>query len=171
MIPFLECMRIANCLVFGILTPSFQPSSFTIQPVQGKVLSPPFANLTIAPILHHPSPVRSTSCNADCPLEHDHLFFADDVSILVASKSFDANITLLASLFIAFAKSLLLIGIVVEFDKTDLIHFYRKHNVPSPLPSLVATDPFTNISHTLTPKPFIRSLGFYLDTCFLLLQL
>lgn len=132
--------------------------------VQGEVLSPPFANLTIAPILHHLSPIRSASCDANCPLEHDHLFFADDGSILVASKSFDTNISLLRPLFLAIASCLYKIGIVVEFEKSDLIHFYRRHVSLSSLPSLTVMDPFTLTIHTLPPRKCIRLLGFYLDS-------
>lgn len=131
--------------------------------VQGEVLSPPFANLTIAPILHKLSPVGKNSRPVNSIQEHDHLFFADDGTILVASKSLKDNIALLRPLFIKIAKELLKIGVIIEFDKTDLIHFFRKHKVDLPLPSLDIVDPFSNTLHSLVPKDTIRLLGFFLD--------
>lgn len=79
------------------------------------------------------------------------------------SKTFTSNITFLCSLFLTIATCLFKIRIIVEFDKSELIYFYRKHISPSLL-ALMVIDPLTNISHMLPPKPYIYLLGFYLDS-------
>lgn len=83
---------------------------------------------------------------------------------LLPQKSFDSNINTLHTLFLAITTCLFKIGIIIKFNKLELIHFYRKHISPSSLLALTVIDPFSGSSHTLPPKDCICLLSFYLDS-------
>ncbi|KAL1945876.1 hypothetical protein VTO73DRAFT_1878 [Trametes versicolor] len=111
--------------------------------VQGSSLSPPLANLYIAPVIH-----RLCTTSSDGTGGHPWLqFFVDDGLWSVSRADLDGNVSVLRDEYRRTIAEFDRVGLRVEHEKTEACHF---------------SPPFTGDT-PLKPVPVLRHLGFYLD--------
>ena len=117
---------------------------------QGSALSPIISGLYLAAVLHTLDPVGQRS-------DWDSLlFYVDDGLLVTSSVSLAHNCEVLADKYRLIANSLARLGLVIEHDKTGLIHFPRKgskHCLPS----------ISLAGRVIEPLPTWRYLGFFFD--------
>ncbi|OJT14740.1 hypothetical protein TRAPUB_8719, partial [Trametes pubescens] len=123
--------------------------------VQGSSLSPPLANLYIAPVIHRLCPTSSDGTGGHPWLQ----FFVDDGLWSVSRADLDGNVSVLRDEYRRTIAEFDRVGLRVEHDKTEACHFSRKR--ADPVLDL-GEAPFTG-NTPLKPVPVLRHLGFYLD--------
>lgn len=147
------------------------PTDLTVGVGQGSALSPILSGLYIAPAIHLASPVAAV------PVANSSLqFFVDDGLISVATPRISSDATthdqlalnnaVLAHIFHTLVSNLNKIGLTLEPDKLELMHFTRADTGYFP-----ETEPFgphlavkTGASVArVKPKAVMRYLGFFLD--------
>lgn len=147
------------------------PCDFNVGLGQGSALSPILSGLYIAPALHISAPVELAPF-ANASLQ----FFVDDGLISVAappissdSSPYDqlcVNNAILAHIFNALTNDLSRLGLGVEPDKLELMHFIKPRSTSisehHPLgPDLVVD--IDNATTRLRPQASMRYLGFFFD--------
>lgn len=149
------------------------PTDFTVGVGQGSALSPVLSGLYLAPVLHLSAPVQHAAM-ANASLQ----FFVDDGMISVAAplqsahtsvfEQLQLNNAVLAHLYHDLTARMLRLGLRVEADKLELMHFVRHAPTTSTFPAgqplgpdlaLRLPDALTRV----TPKSTMRYLGFILD--------
>lgn len=149
----------------------FTPCDFNVGLGQGSALSPILSGLYIAPALHACAPVaQSPSANASLQ------FFVDDGLISVAAPLLAPNAPLfgqlcvnnaiLAHLFTSLMSYMSRLGLGIEHDKLELMHFVKPRTPAAseshPLgPDIVICA--DNEQARVRPKSIMRYLGFFLD--------
>ncbi|OJT07610.1 hypothetical protein TRAPUB_1516, partial [Trametes pubescens] len=123
--------------------------------VQGSSLSPPLANLYIAPVIHRLCPTSSDGTGGHPWLQ----FFVDDGLWSVSRADLNWNVSVLRDEYQRTIKEFERVGLRVEHDKTEACHFSRKRADPT---LDLGEAPFTGDT-PLKPVPVLRHLGFYLD--------
>lgn len=148
-----------------------EPAEFTVGVGQGSALSPVLSGLYVAPVLHKCAPINQASSANACVQ-----FFVDDGLISVAApplsdrdqplRRLEINNAIVAHIFHTLAGDLQRLGLGVEPDKLELMHFTRSpaHTFPPDLP--YGPDLAVRVNGVITrirPKPVMRYLGFFLD--------
>ena len=87
--------------------------------------------------------------------------YVDDGTIIVQSKTWDANLTKLRSAYSVVFELTQSLGLVLEHDKSEVFHFSRKNGDANP-PVDLGYAPFTGDS-PLRPNTYWRYLGFFFD--------
>ena len=123
--------------------------------VQGSSLSPPLANLYIAPVIYRLCPVDQNGAGGHPWLQ----FFVDDGLWSVSRSTIEGNVQVLQEKYQHTISEFDRIGLRVEHEKTEACHFTRKKQSP---PLDLGEAPFTGDT-PLQPVPVLRHLGFYLD--------
>jgi len=119
---------------------------------QGSPLSPVLSTIYTFNIL----PCLSDISNADLKA------YIDDVLLLAVSHSLEGNVDKLTRAFDTVTYKLNALGLDIDADKTEVIHFTRSRSNPT-------LDPFINISppntraRTIRPTPVMRWLGVFFD--------
>jgi hypothetical protein len=123
---------------------------------QGSALSPVLTNLYIAPILFKCDPVDSSAPLAD---KSSLFFYVDDGLLVATSPSCTENVPILREKYQVICRELERIGLRLEHDKTELMHFHQK--TTTVLPGIdLGLAPFHN-GRLLMPSKVWRYLGFY----------
>ena len=133
----------------GELSPPFETS---VGVGQGSALSPILSALYLTPILWQAS--------LEAP-EAALMSYVDDGTIIVQSKTWDANLTKLRSTYGIVFELTQALGLVLEHDKLEVFHFSRKSGDTNPLVDL-GYAPFTGDS-LLRPNTYWRYLDFFFD--------
>lgn len=147
------------------------PVDFTVGVGQGSALSPILSALYIAPVLHHSAQIHH-AVHANASLQ----FFVDDGLISVAAPPIDrtdsayqrllTNNAILSHLFHSLAQGLLRLGLHIEPDKLEVMHFTRTSYAAFPSDQPLGPDLALRLRDTVTrvaPQPVMRYLGFFLD--------
>jgi hypothetical protein len=85
----------------------------------------------------------------------------DDGTLIVQSKSWDSNLHVLREAYGIMFDLLTEFGLVLEHDKSELFHFFRKPGDDN-LSLDLGYQPYTE-GNPLKPKTYWRYLGFYFD--------
>ena len=133
----------------GELSPPFETN---VGVGQGSALSPILSALYLAPVLWQAS--------IEAP-EAALMSYVDDGTIIVQSKTWDANLTKLRSAYSVVFELTQALGLVLEHDKSEVFHFSRKSGDANPLVDL-GYAPFTGDT-PLRPNTYWRYLGFFFD--------
>lgn len=149
------------------------PADFTVGVGQGSALSPILSGLYVAPVLHHSAPIQhAASTNATLQ------FYVDDGLISVAAPplgpddsyfaQLQLNNAVLAHLYHDLASGLLRLGLRVEADKLELMHFVRHKAGAKAFPTSQPLGPDLALRlptgpTRVRPKDTMRYLGFFLD--------
>ncbi|GJE98412.1 hypothetical protein PsYK624_146420 [Phanerochaete sordida] len=162
---FLEDYLVGRRTQFIFNGQTLDPTDFTVGVGQGSALSPVLAGLYIALVLHKWAPVQRKRCE-----NLNIQFFVDDGLISVASpivpgdhSALDMNNAILAHAFHDLNGDLERLGLGVETDKLELMHFRKRTR---PRATTLGPDLVLQIAgrlHRVTPKEEMRYLGFYLD--------
>jgi hypothetical protein len=89
------------------------------------------------------------------------LSYVDNGTLIVQSKSWDLNLRILREAYSIMFDLLTKFGLVLEHDKLELFHFFRKPRDDNPSLNL-GYQPYTE-GNPLKPKTYWRYLGFYFD--------
>jgi hypothetical protein len=89
------------------------------------------------------------------------LFYVDDGTLIVQSKSWDSNLHILREAYGIMFDLLTEFGLVLEHDKSELFYFSRKPRDDNP--SLDLGYQLYTEGNSLKPKAYWRYLGFYFD--------
>ena len=117
---------------------------------QGSALSPIISGLYVAAILHLLDPVGQRN-------DWDSLmFYVDDGLLITSSVSLAHNCAVLTDKYRHISDSLARLGLVIEHDKTELIHFPRKG-------SNYRLPPISLAGRVIEPLQTWRYLGFFFD--------
>ena len=123
---------------------------------QGSALSPVLTNLYIAPILFKGDPTDGSAPLGD---RSSLFFFVDDGLLVATSPSCSENVPILWDKYQFTCNELERIGLRLEHDKTELMHFHQK--TTTVLPGIdLGLAPFHN-GRLLMPSKVWRYLGFY----------
>jgi ribonuclease HI len=123
---------------------------------QGSALSPVLTNLYIAPILFKCDPIDGSAPLAD---KSSLFFYVDDGLLVATSPSCTENVPILREKYQVICRELERIGLRLEHDKTELMHFHQKTTTVMPGIDL-GLAPFHN-GRLLMPSKVWRYLGFY----------
>lgn len=129
---------------------------------QGAGLSPSFANLLLAPVIHELFPMST-------PSQVEYEFFVDDglaiVSNLKGVPGLRRNCEILSTQNEQCIKPLFAkVGIIIEDDKSELFHFSKTRSPVADLPPVdLGFPPFTGTTPLRQKGRFFRYLGFYFD--------
>ena len=137
---------------------------------QGSAFSPMGSGLYIAPILHKHFPV-----DRKMPGNGTLKFYVDDGAFMVAAPlkstirrnitQVELNVEYLQVMFHSLNGDLLRVGLGVEADKVEVMHFWKKRKPwkpDKPTGPDVVIEIDRKINH-IVPKVSMRYLGFYLD--------
>ncbi|KAL1947815.1 hypothetical protein VTO73DRAFT_13539 [Trametes versicolor] len=122
---------------------------------QGSALSPVLTNLYIAPALHILFPVTTTQ--SDSALQ----FYVDDGLWIVSTPSIDSNCTILRMRYQETKTTLARLGLLVESEKDELMHFVPTRLAASQNPQ---TPLIFDDNSSLQPSAVWRYLGIRLDS-------
>jgi len=114
------------------------------------------------------SPILSTiytfnvlSCLIDIP-NSDLKAYIDNVLLLAISHSLESNVDKLTHAFNTVVNRLKALGLDIDADKTELIHFTRSRSNPAFDP-LINIAPPDALARTVRPSPVMRWLGVFFD--------
>ena len=133
----------------GELSPQFETS---VGVGQGSALSPILSALYLAPVLWQ------AALEA---LEAALMSYVDDGTIIVQSKTWDANLAKLRSAYGVMFELTQALGLVLEHSKSEVFHFSRKNGDTNP-PVDLGYAPLTGDT-PLCPNTYWRYLGFFFD--------
>ena len=122
---------------------------------QGSALSPIFSALYIAPLLCIFED-RAQALNLNTCI----LSFVDDGLLISQGKTYNKILPELYSSYKVVTDLMVMFGLVMEHDKSEIFHFSRAHNDSNPELDLSDMG-----APTLKPKTYWRYLGFYFDQC------
>ena len=86
------------------------------------------------------------------------LLFVDDGLLISQGKIYDKTLPELYSSYRVVTDLMVIFGLVMEHDKSEIFHFSRAHNDSNPELDLSAIG-----ASILKPKKYWRYLGFYFD--------
>ena len=148
---------------------TLDPTDFTVGVGQGSVLSPILSGLYIALILHKWAPTH-LKLGSNMTVQ----FFVDNGLIHVAAPfpdpdtgltQLDSNMAVIAHVFHNIVSDLTRLGLSIEPDKLELMHFHRYKELWHQA-HLLGPDLALKVGDGLVcvvPKQHMRYLGFYLD--------
>lgn len=119
---------------------------------QGSPLSPVLSTIYTFNVL----PCLSDISNSDLKA------YIDDVLLLAVSHSLEGNVDKLTRAFNTVTHQLIALGLDIDADKTELIHFTRSRSNPS-LDPLINISPPNAPARTIRPTPVMRWLGVFFD--------
>ncbi|KAF8632101.1 hypothetical protein AX17_004926 [Amanita inopinata Kibby_2008] len=119
---------------------------------QGSPISPILSSIYTAFILRSITDIPNTDLKA----------YVDDNGIASVSHSLDVNIQRLELAFNTVVNKLSAIGLSIDADKTELIHFPRTPRDPSSEPHINILPPNEH-ARTVRPQQVLRWLGIYFD--------
>ncbi|KAF8623926.1 hypothetical protein AX17_007254 [Amanita inopinata Kibby_2008] len=119
---------------------------------QGSPVSPILSSIYTAFILISIKDIPNTDLKA----------YVDDNGIASVSHSLNVNIDRLELAFNTIVNKLSAIGLSIDADKTELIHFPRTPGDPSAEPHININPP-NDRAHSIRPQQVIRWLGIYFD--------
>jgi len=120
---------------------------------QGSALSPILSALYITPLIRifeH----RAQALNLDTYIPS----FVDDSLLISQGKTYNKTLLELYSSYRVVTDLMVIFGLVMEHDKSEIFHFSRAYNNSNPELNLSAIG-----APTLKPKTYWRYLGFYFD--------
>ena len=120
---------------------------------QGFALSPILFALYIAPLIHifeH----RAQALNLNTCI----FSFVDDGLLISQGKTYNKTLPELYNSYRIVTDLMVIFGLVMEYDKSENLHFSRAYNDSNPELDLSAMG-----APTLKPKTYCRYLGFYFD--------
>ncbi|CDO70323.1 hypothetical protein BN946_scf184843.g12 [Trametes cinnabarina] len=120
---------------------------------QGSALSPVLTNIYLSPALHILFPLGSR------PSMSALQFYVDDGVWIVTTPSVDENCRVLIALYRHTVDTLARLGLVIEVEKNELIHFISTRLARDNAPLALTLDDGT----TIQPTQCWRYLGFRLD--------
>ncbi|CUA75631.1 Muscle M-line assembly protein unc-89 [Rhizoctonia solani] len=118
---------------------------------QGSPLSPVFSSIYSSPVF---SAINHPSANLKA--------YIDDFTILAFSDSFEQNICILENCLAQVIRVIQQLGLDIDIDKTELIHFTRSKNKLNSNPSLKLTKQDGSIQ-VVHGQSVLRWLGLYFD--------
>jgi hypothetical protein len=115
----------------------------------------------LAPVLSIIYTFNVLPCLTDIP-NSDLKAYIDDVLLLAVSHSLESNIDRLTRAFNTVINCLEALGLDIDADKTELIHFTRSCSNPA-LDPLINISPPNALARTVRPSPVMCWLGVFFD--------
>ena len=122
---------------------------------QGSALSPILSTIYLSPII---KTFKKRTKNLKENIPTDILSFVDDGLLISQEKSYTLSSSFLLCSYNIISKILLDTGLVMEHNKTKILHFTRAQYPPNPSIDLSSVG-----GPIISPKPILWYLGFYFD--------